>query len=65
MVLPGGLAVLALLPAVAVATVPHLLPRVQQHAPALRPVEMEERMRVAFMVGLMLFVIFLRNLMGF
>ena len=36
-VLPRRLAVLALLPAVAVAAVPHLLPRVEQHAAALRP----------------------------
>ena len=46
MVLPGGLAVLALLPAVAVAAVAHLLARVQQHAPALRPAAAEEGKRI-------------------
>ncbi len=37
MVLPRGLAVLALLPAVAVAAVAHLLAGVEQHRAALRP----------------------------
>lgn len=36
-VLPRGLAVLALLPAVAVPAVPDLLPAVQQHRPTFRP----------------------------
>ena len=44
-VLPRRLAVLALLPAVAVAAVPHLLARVEQHAAALRPKERIENKR--------------------
>ena len=41
MVLPGGFAVLSLLPAVAVAPVADLLPRVQQHGAALRSVQLQ------------------------
>lgn len=36
-ILPGGFPVLALLPAVAIASVPHFLPAVQQHRAAFWP----------------------------
>ena len=50
-VLSGGLAVLPLLPAVAVASVAHLLARVQQHRTALGPGGREERWRVEVWKG--------------